>query len=70
MAEAICVYCGELIEFPDPDDYWETDEGDAIEGIICPHCEKELAVCYETIVSFKLREPTSDEKEELDFYLP
>jgi Zn ribbon nucleic-acid-binding protein len=67
MAEAICPYCNEFFEFPDPDDYWETDEGDAIEGIICPHCDKELAVYYETIANFDVREPTSDEKEELDF---
>jgi len=63
----LCPNCFNLITFEEPADFFECEEGDAIEGIICPHCKTKLVIYYNIEPSFYVREATKEELEELDF---
>lgn len=63
----LCPKCLKLIEFNCPEDYFESEEGDAIEGLICPYCKTKLVIYFEIEPSFYLREVEKEESKELEF---
>lgn len=62
-----CPYCNGRVYFNEPDEYWMADEGEPVEGVICPHCGEKLVIFYSAF-AFHLREAREeDEMKEWEF---
>jgi len=63
----LCPKCLRLVDFDYPTNYFEYNEDEAIEGLICPYCKTKLVIYFKVEPGFYLREAEKEELEELEF---
>jgi len=49
-----CPYCHHVFEFEKPVNWFDVDENEEIDRVVCPNCGKECAIVYKIDIDFYL----------------
>jgi len=67
MNKVRCWKCYKSFEI-DTDEYWETEQEETINIVICPHCNAPNSITWANTVYFGTHEPDEKDKENFKYF--